>query len=191
MDTPNLQLSGLRVLIVEDNLHMRSILRAMVAGFGFAQVYEADDGADALECIASHDPDLVIVDWLMPIINGAELTRRIRTSSEPGCFVPIIAVTAHSEKRRIIEARDKGVTEIMCKPVSPKGLYLRVVNCILHPRDFIRTKTFFGPDRRRFQNPDFNGEERRGIKVDDGYALDDQNDLPQSHADDTPRESVA
>jgi two-component system chemotaxis response regulator CheY len=191
MKIPHLDLSALRILIVDDNTNMRRILRTMLAGFGVTQIYEAEDGAAALEQIKLNDPDLIILDWLMPIIDGAELTRRIRHSERPGCFVPIVAVTAHTQKRRVISARDTGVTEVLCKPVSANGLYLRVANCILNQRDFVRTKGFFGPDRRRFQNPSFSGDERRGVKAEDRYTLDAPNDLPQSHPDDTSRESAA
>lgn len=190
MSFPTINLSNLRVLIVEDNVHMRQILRRMVSGFGVNLIHEAEDGADALEQISRQDPDIVITDWLMPIVDGAELTRRIRSGKSPGCFVPIIAVTAHTQKRRVIEARDCGVTEILCKPVSAKALYLRVANCVLNQRDFIRCKTFFGPDRRRFQAPNYKGVDRRGRQPDDTYALDDKGEVTQTLPPDEPRESA-
>ena len=191
MKIPHLDLSALRILIVDDNTNMRRILRTMVSGFGVGEIYEAEDGAAALEQIKNNDPDLIILDWLMPIVDGRELTRKIRASKKPGCFVPIVAVTAHTQKHRVMSARDAGVTEVMCKPVSAKGLYLRVANCVLNQRDFVRTKGFFGPDRRRFQNPSFSGAERRGVKVEDRYTLDGPKDLPQSHPNDISRESAA
>ncbi|MBC2860172.1 response regulator [Stappia sp. 28M-7] len=190
MQLPHLDLSGIRVLIVDDNTNMRRILRTMVAGFGIKSIYEAEDGADALEEISRNDPDLIILDWLMPLVNGNELTHRIRTSQAPACFVPIIAVTAHTQKRRVMQARDSGVTEVMCKPISARGLYLRIANCILNQRDFVRTKGFFGPDRRRFQNPNFQGDERRGQPIEDGYALDGPSELPQSQSLRAKRESA-
>ncbi len=70
----------------------------------------------------------------------------------------------------------------MCKPISARALYLRIANCILNQRDFVRTKGFFGPDRRRFQNPNFSGDERRGQPVDDGYTLDGQSETPAKSA---------
>lgn len=190
MQLPHLDLGGIRVLIVDDNTNMRRILRTMVAGFGVKSIYEAEDGADALEEISRNDPDLIIIDWLMPLVNGNELTRRIRTSHAPACFVPIIAVTAHTQKRRVMQARDSGVTEVLCKPISARGLYLRIANCILNQRDFVRTRGFFGPDRRRFQNPNFSGDERRGQPLDGGYTLDGQSELPQSHPSRTGGESA-
>jgi DNA-binding response OmpR family regulator len=62
-------------------------------------------------------------------------------------------LTGHSEKKRVIAARDAGVTEFLAKPISAKGLYQRILNVVANPRPFIKTKTYFGPDRRRNTNP--------------------------------------
>jgi len=104
----------------------------------------------------------------MPIFDGLELTQMIR---QPGAnsnpYVPIIMLTGHSEKKRVIAARDAGVTEFLAKPISAKGLYQRVLNVVANPRPFIRTKNYFGPDRRRNANPNYAGPERRkGGKAD-------------------------
>jgi hypothetical protein len=64
-------------------------------------------------------------------------------------------------------ARDAGVTEFLAKPISANALYQRVLNIVANPRPFIKTKTYFGPDRRRNVNPNYNGPERRkGGKAD-------------------------
>jgi DNA-binding response OmpR family regulator len=98
----------------------------------------------------------------MPIFDGIELTQMIR---QPGAnanpFVPIIMLTGHSEKRRVTAARDAGVTEFLAKPLSAKALYERIVSVVINPRPFVRTKTYFGPDRRRNANASYAGPERR------------------------------
>jgi len=76
-------------------------------------------------------------------------------------YVPIIMLTGHSEKKRVIAARDAGVTEFLAKPISAKWLYQRVLNVVANPRPFIRTRSYFGPDRRRNTNPNYIGPERR------------------------------
>jgi hypothetical protein len=58
-------------------------------------------------------------------------------------------------------ARDAGVTEFLAKPISAKGLYQRILNVVASPRPFIKTKTYFGPDRRRNTNNAYIGPERR------------------------------
>ncbi len=76
-------------------------------------------------------------------------------------------LTGHSEKKRVTAARDAGITEFLAKPISAKGLYQRIVNVVANPRPFIKTKTYFGPDRRRNVNPNYVGAERRkGGKAD-------------------------
>jgi two-component system chemotaxis response regulator CheY len=113
----------LRFLIIDDNAHMRRILRTLLHGFGTREVYEAEDGAAGLEGFTHYSPDIVITDWAMPIFDGLELTQMIR---QPGAntnpYVPIIMLTGHSEKKRVIASRDAGVTEFLAKPITAKSL---------------------------------------------------------------------
>lgn len=152
----------LRFLVIDDNAHMRRILRTLLHSYGGREVYEAEDGASALEMFTHYVPDIVITDWVMPIFDGLELTQMIR---QPGAnanpYVPIIMLTGHSEKRRVVMARDAGVTEFLAKPISAKGLYQRILNVVANPRPFIKTATYFGPDRRRNGSSSYVGPERR------------------------------
>jgi CheY-like chemotaxis protein len=152
----------LRFLIIDDNAHMRRILRTLLHGFGAREVYEAEDGAAGLEAFTHYLPDIVLADWEMPIFDGLELAQMLR---QPGAntnpYAPIIMLTAHSERKRVIEARDAGITEFMAKPISAKALYQRILHIVANPRSFVRTKTYFGPDRRRNVNPNYVGPERR------------------------------
>ena len=163
-----IEFNRLRFLVIDDNAHMRRILRTLLHGFGTREVYEAEDGAAGLESFTNYMPDIVIVDWAMPIFDGLELTQMIR---QPGAnanpYTPIIMLTGHSEKKCVVDARDAGVTEFLAKPISAKLLYQRILNVVANPRPFIRTKDYFGPDRRRSANPSYVGPERRkGHKVD-------------------------
>jgi DNA-binding response OmpR family regulator len=98
----------------------------------------------------------------MPVLDGLEFARMIRQPDDNASpFTPIIMLTAHSERTRVTAARDAGVTEFMVKPISAMGLHRRIVNIIANPRRFIRTKTYFGPDRRRNSAPGYSGPERR------------------------------
>ena len=152
----------LRFLVCDDNPHMRRIIRTLLHSFGAREVYEAEDGATALEMFTHYVPDIVIADWSMPIFDGLELAQMIRQPDGAGNpYAPIIMLTGHSEKRRVMVARDAGVTEFLAKPISAKGLYQRILNVVANPRPFIRTKNYFGPDRRRNINPGYSGTERR------------------------------
>jgi CheY-like chemotaxis protein len=147
---------------------MRRILRTLLHSFGTREVYEAEDGAAGLEAFTHIIPDIVITDWVMPIFDGLELAQMIR---QPGAnanpYVAIIMLTGHSDKKRVLAARDAGVTEFLAKPISAKALYQRIMNIVVNPRPFIRTASYFGPDRRRNVNLNYVGIERRkGGKAD-------------------------
>jgi two-component system chemotaxis response regulator CheY len=161
-----LDISGLRFLVVDDNAHMRRIVRTLLHGYGVREVHEAEDGASGLEAFQSFSPDIIITDWVMPVFDGCELIQMIRRpDSKLNPYVPIIMLTGHSEKRRVIQARDAGVHEFLCKPISAKALYDRIAAIILNPRPFARGKDYFGPDRRRHEGGDspYAGPERRQV----------------------------
>jgi two-component system, chemotaxis family, chemotaxis protein CheY len=158
----NIDFNRLRFLIIDDNLHMRRILRTLLHGFGARDVMEAEDGASGLELFSQNNPDIIFLDWEMPIFDGLELIQMIRqpeANSNP--FVPIIMLTGHTERTRVTAARDAGITEFLAKPISAKGLYQRVFSVVAHPRPFIKTATYFGPERRRTNNTKYAGPERR------------------------------
>ena len=153
----------LRFLLVDDNAHMRRIVRTLLNSYGARDILEAEDGAAGLDLFTNSNPDVLLIDWEMPIFSGIELAKMIR---QPGAnanpFVPIIMLTARTEKECVVAARDAGITEFLAKPISSKALYQRIVSVIANPRPFIKTKTYFGPDRRRNINPGaYTGPERR------------------------------
>ncbi|MGE4167679.1 MAG: response regulator transcription factor, partial [Xanthobacteraceae bacterium] len=86
--------SHLRFLIVDDNVHMRRIVRTLLNGFGVRDIYEADNGATGLDAFNQFGPDIIITDWAMPGFDGIELTQMIRQpegNSNP--YVAIIMMT--------------------------------------------------------------------------------------------------
>ncbi len=140
--------SQLSFLIVEDSAYMRGILRAMLQGFGARRIYDAEDGAAGLEVMNRVVPDIVIADWVMPVLDGLEMVRIIRQPDHPLAFVPIIMVTAHTEKKRIVSARNAGVHEILSKPISATALYRRISTVVTQPREFVKSDSYFGPRMR-------------------------------------------
>lgn len=143
-------LQKIKILVVDDQDFLRSVLRQILGVLGARRISEATDGEAAWVKILSNPPDLVIVDWEMEGVDGIELVRRIRHDKDsPDRFLPIIMLTAYSEHPRITAARDAGVNEFVVKPISAKTLFSRLNSVIEHPRRYINTKNFFGPDRRR------------------------------------------
>ena len=116
---------------------------------GASRVREALDGGEAFRAICKCTPDLLITDYSMAPEDGIALTRAVRDEAQsPNPFLPVIMVTAHSDRRRIALARDAGVNGLLHKPVTPKQLSDLIADAICDPKPFIRTRTYFGPDRR-------------------------------------------
>jgi two-component system, chemotaxis family, chemotaxis protein CheY len=150
------------VLIVDDNAHMRVIIKELLRAAGVQEIKEASDPIEAFEFLKTVPVDLLLADLSMPIIDGVEFTQMIRTSSDsPNPFLPIIMVTGHSERSRVNAARDAGVNEFLVKPVTAKSLMDRITAVVNHPRSFVRSPTYFGPDRRRRSDPAYSGPRRR------------------------------
>lgn len=146
----NTYLENVIVLIVDDQEFIRNLVREMSRVLGCAQIYDVSNGEDAWEFVKKRPVDLAIVDWYMKPTDGIELTRRIRHEKDcPNPYLPIIMMSGFAEQARIFGARDSGINEFIVKPLSAKALFSRIQNVIEHPRQFVRTATFFGPDRRR------------------------------------------
>lgn len=160
-------LSEIEFLVAEDNEFARKIVRDMLKALGARGPRYAKDGVEALNMAKIYPIDIALVDWDMPVVDGIEFTEFIRHSDDsPNPFLPIIMMTAFSEVPRVIEARDKGVNEYLIKPFSAAQLLKRIQMVVEHPRPFVRTDNFFGPDRRRRSKSNYKGEERR-IATDD------------------------
>lgn len=159
--TPDQALSKLHIAVVDDNAAMRGIVRTVLASLGCDSVHEAADSDRALDLLQSERIDILILDWKMKPMDGLTLVKRIRDAeTSPNPFLPIIMLTAYGEPSKVREARDAGVNEFMVKPFSAEALYRRLAVIVNRPRPFVRTKVFFGPDRRRMEAA-FDGPERR------------------------------
>lgn len=141
---------------------MANITRDILKNFGFKIIHTADNGENGFTRFRQEKHDLLIIDWMMKPLNGLELTHKIRHDPlSPNPLVPIILMTGISEKAKVLEARDHGVTEFLLKPFTAEDLYKRLVQIIERPRQFVKCDSFFGPDRRRKRDPHFHGPEKR------------------------------
>jgi len=151
---PNKEISNLvqslSVLVVDDNQYMRKMVRNLLVNCGIKEIYEAADGVAALDAIRTMAPDVVILDWEMPLLSGAELVRIVRS---PGVFpmpdIPIIMLTGHCERWRVVEAVRLGVNEYLTKPVSAKAIYDRLVSILAQPRPVVQLGDYYGPEPRK------------------------------------------
>lgn len=158
----------LTILIVEDNQPILELTKAMLVTFGVGRIYTAADGQEGFDVFCRERPDIVLSDLVMEPADGAYLSREIRKNPRsPDPYVPIILITAFSEKERILEARDMGVTEFLVKPFNARDLYRRISQVIENPRKFVRSRDFFGPDRRRKQSNGYQGQQKRKTDIDE------------------------
>lgn len=140
----------IKVLIVEDEHYSRKVVRTLLSAIGVTQIFEAADGLSGLDAIQAVRPDIVLLDWEMPGMDGASFMRRVRA---PDSFiypdVPIIMLTGHGEKSRVMEAVALGVHEFLLKPVSSSALLTRILGVITIPRPMIRRGSYYGPEPRK------------------------------------------
>ena len=155
-------LRSLNVLLVDDKQNMRAIAAAVLHSADIRNVHEAAEGATAFDLLRRHPIDLAIVDFNMFPLDGVEFTSLVRNSPDSANpYLPIIMMTGHSERSRVTEARDAGVTEFVAKPVNAPALLARIEAVILRPRPYVAASDFFGPDRRRRSPVGYAGPMRR------------------------------
>ena len=145
----------LSILLVDDNQYMRKIVRTLLNSIGVKKIVEAEDGVAGLEAIRTAPPDVVILDWDLPLLNGAEFVRIVRS---PGLFpmpdLPIIMLSSHGERSRVVEAVRLGVNEYLRKPVSAQALFDRLCAILANPRPIVQIGDYYGPEpRRTFDDP--------------------------------------
>jgi two-component system, chemotaxis family, chemotaxis protein CheY len=140
----------IKILIVDDEYYTRKVIRTLLLAMGCTKIYEAGDGATGLGEIRAIVPDIVLLDWEMPGIDGAEFVRLVRSPNTfPIPHVPIIMLTAHGERSRVLEAVRLGVHEFLLKPVSSNALQARIVSVLTKPRAMVRRGNYYGPEPRK------------------------------------------
>ncbi len=139
-----------KVLVVDDEAYMRKVVRTLLMSVGVRKIYEAADGPAGLELIRTMAPDVVILDWEMPGLDGPGFVRMVRSPETfPLPNVPIIMLTGHGERSRVIEAVKIGVNEFLLKPVSSKSLQDRLISVLAKPRQIVKDGEYYGPTPRK------------------------------------------
>ncbi|MAQ70950.1 MAG: response regulator [Alphaproteobacteria bacterium] len=168
-------LRNFTVLVVEDYGFMADLISSMLREFGIGKILIAENGEDAKDLIrfnasGSSDTkpmDIVLTDWLMPEVSGVELLKWIRSSEKDNIrFLPVVLLSAYTSEKVVSVARDNGANEAIVKPVSGKMLADRILHIVNHPRAFVKTPDFFGPDRRR-KDKVYESEDRRKLTSQD------------------------
>ncbi len=143
-------LQRLNVLIVDSNAYMRRVTRMMLTNLGTKSVIEASDGLAALESIRTCDPDVMLLDWEMPVLNGIEVMRIVRSPDVfPRPNLPIIMLTPRGHRGSVLQALRTGANEFLVKPTSAQALRDRLTSIVVNPRPMVRLGDYYVPEPRR------------------------------------------
>ena len=164
-------LAALRLLIIDDNDQMRMILGAVLGGAGVQNLHYAPDGQAGLHSLVRCKPDVVFVDYEMPVLDGLGFLREARRLPSEERFTPVIMLTGHSDLLRLNAARDLGVNEFLAKPVTARTILQRLGAVIYRPRPFVVSRDYIGPDRRRRAIPGYDGPQRRSTDSQDVFEI--------------------
>ncbi len=142
-------IENIGILIADDNAYMRRLTRTMLMNVGARSIYEAADGVAALDLVRTANPDIMLLDWDLPVLNGPEVINIVRS---PGVFpkpnLPIIMLTALGQRSRVNEAIRLGVHEFLLKPTSPKALRDRLASILICPRPMVKMGKHYVPQPR-------------------------------------------
>ncbi len=140
----------LGLLVVDENQYMRKLTRMMLMNIGAKSIFEAADGLAALDVIRSVNPDIMLMDWDLPVLSGPQIMHIVRS---PGLFakpfLPIIMLTTRASRMRVNEAMRLGVNEVLSKPTSPKMLQDRLLSILAKPRPMVQIGKYLVPEPRR------------------------------------------
>lgn len=114
---------NMKVMLIDDSRTMRNIQKSVLSQLGLTQIEEACDGQDALSKVGAFQPELILVDWNMPNMDGLSFVKAYRQLNKQ---TPMIMVTTESEKSRVIEAIKAGVNNYVIKPFTPDLLAQRI-----------------------------------------------------------------
>lgn len=119
------------ILVVEDQEDNRQILRDLLGASGFA-IQEAENGEEALAAVAKQRPDLILMDIQLPVLDGYEATRRLKSDPDTS-GIPIIVVTSYALSGDETKARESGCDAYVTKPYSPRALLDKIKEFLPQP----------------------------------------------------------
>ena len=119
-----------KVLVAEDNPHLRQVLVKIIQKIGYAKIMEAENGTIAWQYVQRGGVDIVLTDWAMPGLDGMQLLKKIRLSKEPTCDIPFLMITAADTKNAIMSAGKEGVDAYIIKPFNVSTVIEKIKEAI-------------------------------------------------------------
>ena len=109
----------MKIMLVDDSRTIRNIQKNTLSGLGHTEIVEAADGLEALSALQSESPDLILLDWNMPNMDGLTFLKEVRQRNKD---IPFIMITTESERARVVAAIQAGCSDYLVKPFTPDGL---------------------------------------------------------------------
>lgn len=128
---------SMKILIVDDMVTMRRIVKNVLKQLGFSNIDEAENGQDGLQKLKSSKYDFVVSDWNMPVMTGIDMLRAIRADEQLKA-IPVLMVTAEAQQKNLVEAVQAGVSNYIVKPFTAETMqensqrYSSSVECTGH-----------------------------------------------------------
>lgn len=142
-------IENLGMLVVDESQYMRKLTRMMLMNIGAKTILEAGDGVAALDLIRTANPDVAILDWDLPVLNGPQVIRIVRSPDVfPKPHLPIIMLTASAQRSNVAAAMRLGVHEFLLKPTSPQALRDRLLSIVVRPRPMVQIGKLYVPQPR-------------------------------------------
>jgi two-component system, chemotaxis family, chemotaxis protein CheY len=143
-------IESLAIAIVDESQYTRKLTRMMLQTIGSKTIYEAGDGVAALDLVRTVNPDVLIMDWTLPVLSGAQVMRIVRSPDVfPKPNLPVIMLTAAAKRTQVAEALRLGVHEFLLKPTSPGALRDRLISILFKPRPMVQIGKCYVPTPRR------------------------------------------
>ena len=117
----------MKIMLVDDSQTMRNVQKKILAGLGHTDIVEACDGNDALSKVFAVNPDLILLDWNMPNLDGMGFLKAFRKKDTQTL---IVMVTTEAEKIRVVEAIKAGVNNYLVKPFTPDNLKDKIADTL-------------------------------------------------------------
>lgn len=112
---------SMKILIVDDMVTMRRIVKNVLKQLGFSNIDEAENGQDGLQKLKSSKYDFVVSDWNMPVMTGIDMLRAIRADEQLKA-IPVLMVTAEAQQKNLVEAVQAGVSNYIIKPFTAETM---------------------------------------------------------------------
>lgn len=138
------RIQDLSVVLGDPNSFSRQIVRSALGGYGVRRIADCRDGFEVIEAVQRFIPSVVVIDYQLTGLDALEATRMMRRGASTQ-MLPVVVMSAMPSRSLVIAAIMAGAHEFVAKPFSSQTLFERVSRSVFVPRQFLRTRTFFGP----------------------------------------------